>query len=357
MQKLLLSLCVMLLLCSNASAQDPIFSQPYLSPVYLNPAATGAGEYDLRVSGIYRRQWAAIPSKFTYMALSVDKFVPSLNSGIGFMATHSSEGYLTKTGIYGSYAYSICSGTISEAANGGLPKWFITGAMQFGVVQRRIDYSKLTFADQINTSGVIPGSVTGADVPVNSGKWYPDFSAGIYFNYNLSERDRFLAGLSSRHVNRPDESLTSTSDAFRSQLPVLWGGNMMYTHTNPEQTWTYSIIGLTYFQNKFNLSQVGVEVTQNDYDVSLGMWYRAGSTFKERDVFSVSLCFNITGRDNNKSKFRIGVAHDSQLSNNKYSYNAGSTEAGFVWDQSTYDNDPTNPCKPRISSRTACPTR
>ena len=38
-------------------AQDPVFSQAYLSPINLNPAATGAGEHDLRVSAIYRRHW------------------------------------------------------------------------------------------------------------------------------------------------------------------------------------------------------------------------------------------------------------------------------------------------------------
>jgi hypothetical protein len=54
-------------------AQDPAYTQAFLSPVYLNPAATGAGEYDLRVSAMYRRQWWLIPSNFNSMAFSVDK--------------------------------------------------------------------------------------------------------------------------------------------------------------------------------------------------------------------------------------------------------------------------------------------
>ena len=109
-------------------AQDPVFSQAYLEPINLNPAATGSGEHDFRVSGIYRRQWWTIPSQMNYMAFSIDKFLPSISSGIGLLVTNSSEGYLKKSGIYASYAYTICSGTLSPADNGELPRWFWSGA-------------------------------------------------------------------------------------------------------------------------------------------------------------------------------------------------------------------------------------
>jgi type IX secretion system PorP/SprF family membrane protein len=355
MNKRIFIIALLFLFLKEASAQDPLFSQSYLSPIYLNPAATGAGEYDFRLSGIYRRQWHSIPSRFMYMALSADKYVPSINGGIGLMLTHFREGYINKTGIYGSYSYSICAGTASAASNGDLPRWFLTSALQFGMVQRRIDYSKLTFADQINIGGVIPGSVSAADPPVYSGKWYPDINAGLYFNYNLTDHSRLLFGLSANHVNRPDESFTSTSDTFRSQLPVRWCGNLMYTHTNEDETWSYSIMGMMYAQKQNRSAQVGIEVTQNVYDVSLGIFYRGSTDFKDKDAVCVSLSFNLSGKNNSQSKFRLGVAHDSPIGQNKYSYTTGSTEAGFVWDQQTYTNDPSNPCKPRISSKTACP--
>jgi type IX secretion system PorP/SprF family membrane protein len=130
-------------------SQDPAFTQPYMSQVYLNPAATGAGEHDLRVSAIFRRQWWTIPSRFSYGVFSIDKFIPSLQSGIGLMATTTREGYLKKTGVYGSYAYTFCPG-------GEMPKWFLSGAFQFGMVQRRIDYSDLLFIDQVNAGAWMP---------------------------------------------------------------------------------------------------------------------------------------------------------------------------------------------------------
>jgi type IX secretion system PorP/SprF family membrane protein len=339
----------------HTQAQDPVFSQPFLSPIYLNPAATGAGDNDLRFSAIYRRQWWAIPSQISYSAVSVDKFMPSLHGGFGLLGTHSSEGYLKKTGIYGTYAYTICSNVLSAAENGDGPRWFASGGLQFGMVQRRIDFSKLVFADQLDVDGVIPGSVTSADKAVNNGKWYPDFSAGLFFNYNWDDNNRVLLGASAHHINRPDESLTSTADTFRSQLPVLWTGNIMYTYTNPDQTWSYSLAGIAYNQAQHNSLQVGAEVTQNKYDISLGVWYRGSINFQQYDAFTVTLSINLAGRNNENYKVRAGVAHDAPIGQNRYSYTTGSSELGFVWDQSTYNQESGNVCKPRINSKSACP--
>jgi len=349
------SLVAYFIIQQNVIAQDPVFSQAYLAPINLNPAATGAGEHDLRISAIYRRHWWTIPSQMNYMAFSIDKFLPGISSGIGLLATNSSEGYLKKTGIYGSYAYTVCAGTESAAANGGMPKWFWTGAMQFGVAQRRIDYSKLVFADEIDINGVIPGSASAADVAANSGKFYPDFAAGTFFNYNLTENSRILAGFSAHHINRPDESFTSTSDTIRSNLPVLWSGNLLYTYTNPERTWSYSLGAIAYRQARHSSYQIGGEVTQNQIDVSLGLWYRGSVNFRDMNTVSLTLTFNISGKDNYTDKIRVGLGHDAQVGKNSYSYTAGSSEMGVVWDHKSYNQAEDNPCKPKISSQSACP--
>jgi len=355
--KSLLVLAVTCCMWLAGEAQDPVFSQAYLSPINLNPAATGTGEHDLRVSALYRRQWWSIPSQMNYMTVSVDKFLPNISSGVGLLITKSDEGYLKKTGVYASYAYTVCAGTVSPAENGGTPKWFWTGGLQFGVAQARIDYDKLVFADQLDIRGVIPGSVSVADPPVNNGNLFPDFAAGMFFNYNLSNNSRLLAGLSGHHINRPDESLTSTSDTTRSQLPVRWSANLMYSHTNPERSWSYSLAFLGYQQANNHSYQTGIEITQNQLDLSLGLWYRGSVNFRDMNTVAFTLSFNLSGKDNNKDKLRLGLAHDAQVGNNSYSYTAGSSEIGFVWDHSTYDQNVDNPCKPRVNSQSACPIR
>lgn len=334
-------------------AQDPAFSQPYMAPVYLNPAATGSGDHDLRISAIIRRQWWTIPSNFTYSAFSIDKFIPRLQSGIGLLVTTSSEGYIRKNGIYVSYAYTFCPG-VNPALNDELPRWFLTGAMQFGGAQRHVDYKDLLFADQIDVNGIIPGSVTGADLPVYSGRWYLDMGAGLIFNYRFTDHSRLLVGASARHVNRPDESLTSTNNIARSILPVLWSGNILFTNTSDDH-WTYSIAGNFSKQQNNHFLQMGIEVTQNDYDISLAAWYRGSPTLKDPDAVTLTLSFNLSGRNNETSKVRVGVAHDSPIGNKKYSYNGGSSEIGFVWDQQTYNTNGDDPCKPVINPGMACP--
>jgi type IX secretion system PorP/SprF family membrane protein len=338
-------------------AQDPIFSQPYLSPINLNPAATGAGEHDLRISAIYRRQWWTIPSQMNYMAASIDKFFPKISSGLGLLITNSSEGYLRKAGAYASYAYTVCSGTESIADNGGLPKWFWTGGIQFGIAQRKIDYSKLVFADEIDVNGIIPGAISAADPPLNNGRLYPDFAAGTFFSYHLAENSRLLMGFSAHHINRPDESLTNTSDTVRSQLPVLWSGNILYTYTNPQRNWSFSIAAMGYQQATHSSYQVGTEITQNQVDISLGLWYRGSVDFRDMNTISLTLSFNLSGRDNDRDKIRVGLAQDAQVGRNSYSYTAGSSEIGFVWDHTSYNQDAEDPCKPKISSQSACPIR
>lgn len=350
-----LFICLLLVQSFMAIAQDPYFTQAYLSPIYLNPAATGSGEHDMRFSAIHRRQWTNIPSGFNYSAASVDKFLPGISSGIGVLGTNSSEGYLKKSGIYLSYAYTVCAGTLSVAENGESPKWFWTGGLQFGMQNRRIDYSKLVFADELNINGVIPTASSEADFAINNGRWFPDFGAGMYFNYNINENSRLLAGFSAHHINRPDESLTSTGDTVRSQLPARWTGNLLYTYTNPDRRWSYSLSGIAYMQAAHHNYQLGIEVTQNEYDISLGAWYRSSSSFRDMQTLGISLSFNITGRRNAQDKLRIGVGHDTMIGGNSYSYTAGSTEAAIVWDHSSYNADASNACKPRISSQSACP--
>ena len=350
------NLCMTIILCMTlvhiAHSQDPVFSQPYMSPVYLNPAATGSGDHDLRISAAVRRQWWTVPSSFTYGTFSLDKFIPQLQSGVGLLVTSSSEGYLKKDGVYLSYAYTFCPG-VNTQLDDLLPKWFLTGAMQFGAAERHVNYKDLLFADQIDVNG-ITGGATGADLPVFNNRLYPDMGAGLIFNYRFSDLSRILVGASARHVNRPDESLTATNSIPRSILPVLWSANFLYTNSSDEH-WTYSVAGNFSKQQQNHFTQLGIEVTQNDYDISLAAWYRGGATLKDPDAITVSLIFNLSGKNNPTSNVRVGLSHDSPIGNKKYSYNGGSSEFGFLWDKQTYQTNNQDQCKPVINPGLACP--
>jgi type IX secretion system PorP/SprF family membrane protein len=343
--------------CQSLVAQDPVFSQPYLSPVYLNPAATGAGENDLRVSLLHRRQWLTIPSQFNYTTLSVDKFFPSIKGGLGVMATDASEGYLKRTGVYGSYSYTICSGEPNIARNEVSQTWFVSGGLQFGMVQRRLDYSKLVFSDQIDQNGIIPGGVSSADPLVFNKKWYPDFSGGLYFSHEIAGKGNLLLGGSAHHINRPDESLTSSSDTFRSPVPVLWGLNANYQYEGEE--WVWGVAMLAYKQGKSQTWQFGVDVKPAAYDFSVGLWGHFGNTLGNFNALCLNITYTFRGSSAHKQKLVIGLDHDFPMGGSGLSYTTGSSELGLTWDYDTHgenagSQETDDRCKPRINL-SACP--
>ena len=359
--KCMLLLTVVLLLAGRQKAvgQDPLFSQPYLSPMYLNPAATGAGENDLRVSLMHRRQWLTIPSQFNYTVLSVDKFFPVIKGGLGLMATDFSEGYLKRTGVYGSYSYTICSGEPNIARNEQRQTWFVTGGLQFGMVQRRIDYSQLLFSDQINQNGVIPGSVSAADPPIFNKRWYPDFSGGVYFSHEINGRGNLLLGASAFHINRPDESLVATTDTFRSPVPIRWSGNANYQYEGEQ--WVWGVALLVYQQGSSGTIQLGAEVRPADYDFSLGVWGHWGNTLSSFNSVGLSVTYTFHGGGAHKQKLLAGVGQDFPMGGNGLSYTTGSTEAGLTWDYDTKgvgagSIETGDRCKPRVDIG-ACPSK
>ena len=88
--------CGLLILCfcllKICSAQDPNFSQFFVSPLTLNPALTGKFNGNVRVAGNYRDQWPDISKAFVTSTISVD--LPILRGkisdldtwGVGLMA-------------------------------------------------------------------------------------------------------------------------------------------------------------------------------------------------------------------------------------------------------------------------------
>src|ERR1044071_8657006 len=60
------------ILLKTAGAQDPNFSQFFVSPLTLNPAMTGKFNGDFRIAGNYRDQWPAISKAFVTSTASID---------------------------------------------------------------------------------------------------------------------------------------------------------------------------------------------------------------------------------------------------------------------------------------------
>ncbi len=123
-------------------AQDPIFSQFYGNPLYLNPALAGA-EHCPRVNLNYRNQWPGLngTTYATYSA-SYDQYINKLAGGVGLLILHDVAGpaSLTTNNISGMYNYHL---KVNHTFN-------LNFALQGTWFQKSIDWSKLTFGDMID---------------------------------------------------------------------------------------------------------------------------------------------------------------------------------------------------------------
>lgn len=191
----------------TTSAQDLHFSQYYNSPLLVNPANTGfipEGAYRFGIN--YRKQWANL-SPYPYKTFSAfgdaQVFANRFENGwmgIGgaLLRDVAGTGQLSTTRAFASVAYHQQLGLAS----------LFSAGFNIGWVQKRIDFSKLTFDNQWNGKFfdiTLPNNEAFIKSQVN----YFDLQAGVNYAYYPSEDAYVNIGISASHINRPKESFFS----------------------------------------------------------------------------------------------------------------------------------------------------
>lgn len=336
--------------CIKLQAQDPMYTQGFMAPVYLNPAATGMADYDFRVSAVYRRQWLVVPSGMQYFTIAADKYVYEHNIGLGLMVNNETEGYIKKLSLNGTFSKIICFGSHR-----------LSMGIQAGLFNRQVDYGKLWFADQINNEGIISNLPSQVTPNVNNKKWLPDFAAGAMWVHNSG----LMIGGSMHHLNQPDESFTNAEE---SKLPRRLTLTARYPRVVGENTlWdddVFFVPGIIYSQQRNNKTlSMGFEV--KTHYINLGLWWRNNSYFNKSDAFCVTITLdNFLNKNDEGSpnKLRAGFAYDATTNGAGFTRTGGSSEGAFTWEhlfneQATSDNrcdansrNPT-PCPPNLFRR------
>jgi type IX secretion system PorP/SprF family membrane protein len=189
-------------------AQDPVFSQAYFAPVYMNPALTGSAN-QLRIGQNNMLQWTNVPGPINTYGLFAD--TRCTNVGLGFNALHDSrgEGFLNTTGAGFSFSYTIFTGGQNSFST-RFPKALRDVDLSFGIaanyVTKTIDWDRLEFTSQFDP-------VQGKIIPNNSmqradGANYRDFNTGLVFKkggYYNGKPMLFNMGGSISHLTRPAE--------------------------------------------------------------------------------------------------------------------------------------------------------
>lgn len=305
--KIYLKISVFLWLANHIAlqAQDMQFTQFYATPLYLNPAFTGANVCS-RVSMTYRNQWPGVNTAYQSYLLSFDHYLDAQHVGIGLQiaSDKSGSGALRTTLINPSFAFET---KLNKRIG-------IRFGIQPGVTIKSIQFDKLTFGDQISRGGSSnPSSVASVESPTQN-KAFVDVGAGaLIYTSNL------WLGTSFYHINKPNESIMG---ATNSALPIKYsvhGGAKLAINKDEKDSDLRKYISLVMNykgQGKFDQFDFGVYYTQ--YKINLGVWYRGIPGFKSYK----------TGYANNDAmaflvgyqapKFNVGYSYDltiSQLTN------------------------------------------
>lgn len=214
MRKILLSAIVVASTSIAALAQDAHFTQYFASPLSLNPAQTGLTPSDWRASANFRTQWYTV-SNNPYVTGSAAFDMPllrgklpegdALGVGIHFLYDKAGSGGLTNlTGTF-SVAYHKSFGINKQHT--------VSLGVQGALVQKSVNFNKLTFGDQLNPAMPEAPYATSAELAnaVNTDLTYPDFNAGLMYTGRINEKSTFYGGFSYYHLTSPEEKFLTSS--------------------------------------------------------------------------------------------------------------------------------------------------
>lgn len=245
------------LLVIASFGQDPQFSQFHASPLYLNPALTGNTAQE-RLSASYRMQWTGFPKGFETYAVSYDHNAAKANSGYGFMVLHDNAGSnnLSFTKVAASYSYQARLDRYSG----------IRAGLRMGYTLRSFDASNFLFADQVIRDNA-PTSLEEEGLIEQTS--YLDIGVGgLYFH------EAYWVGISMDHINKPDQTLTTTGS---TRLPIRTSVHGGYRFALDDRILRKSKTTMTVSmhykaQDKWDQFDVGAYI---DHDkISAGVWYR-----------------------------------------------------------------------------------
>lgn len=242
-------------------AQDIQFSQPYSTPMYLNPAFAGSSE-GTRLSMNYRNQWPGIDNNYQAYGAGADFYIREIKGGVGISFVRDIAGTHKLSNSLASIKYSqhIALSRKSTLALG----------VEAGIGQRQFDATNLFFADQvINESNVSQDAQN-----LFPAAQFADLSAGMmYFSTNL------WLGVAVHHLTQPNQSLLGAEDKIPMKFSVH-GGWVLPIEEFKDHPNKKSLRAMFNFKAQGKWDQLDIGAVYSVHGINMGMWYR-GIPFKQ----------------------------------------------------------------------------
>ncbi|MDP4207513.1 MAG: PorP/SprF family type IX secretion system membrane protein [Bacteroidota bacterium] len=290
MKRFLHIFLLLILSLGESYAQDPQFSQFYAAPLYLGPSMAGASGNG-RVNLNYRDQWPKLSGRFVTYALSYDQFIPQYNSGAGILLLRDNAGggKLTTTIASLNYSYRI---KVNR-------NFSIQPGLQFQYYQKKIDYNKLTFSDQINGDGSLFGTIETPD----------DQSGHIDFATSVMAYSRYLwFGFTFDHLLKMNPALKDDPRYMPLKTSLYGGIKIPMAQTlliRDEQSLTVAFN----FRHQATLSQLDLGLYYIKLPVMAGIWYRGIPIGSSNSSDAITLLAGV-----NFSSLTFSYSHDFTVS-------------------------------------------
>ena len=185
-------------------AQDPLTSQPMSTYTELNPSFMGKDSSNVAYLN-YRNQWPNIQGSYVTTRFGYHHYVSKINGyiGISLMRDDAGSGTLTATNLALNYTQNI-----------RVRKVLIKTGVKVGYYQKVLDWSKLTFGDEIDQQLGFISSTPGAREG-QQGISYFDFSVGASAYWK-----GFTFGGAIYHPTEPSEGFVNSSSGFPMVLSM-----------------------------------------------------------------------------------------------------------------------------------------
>lgn len=319
--RVLLLFILLIIAAENSNAQDPNFSQFYNNPVYYNPSMTAVNN-GIAVRLNARSLWGPIPGRFNTFSFSAEAQT-MYKMGLGIMAYSDvgGEALLRTAGGYVNYSYRPVD----------TKNFILQAGVSGGFVTKNIDWSKLTFSDQLDeTMGKYKES--NFNRPNYNSVSYADFSAGLVARFNGSTRKqrgsfkRFNATLGGaiHHLSQPKDAFLADSDKLPFKLVFHASSNLLFND------FVVSPGAVFEMQNEFRTFSVGSNFISQPFII--GIWFRnrtAALNIKQYDSFIFTLGLNL--RTKYETLWRVTYNFDMTISRLKTS-SYGSHELSLLFE-------------------------
>ncbi len=313
MRRILITVIAVFSLSVSVIGQDAYFTQFYANPLELNPALTGAVIGTYRVSMSYRDQWSGlVDNPYKTFGLYGDmRFEVGKNGndyvggGITFMSDKVATFDFNTLGIKlsGAFHKSLDKRT----------KQYLSGGMNFGIIQKNVNVEQLYFNDQFNGLNGYT-STTGEVFPENN-FGYLDLGMGLNYAISPTDETQFTIGGAVAHLHEPSASFgtrTDEVDVPDIKLYSKWTGYFSASFEVSETTRIlprFSIISQgPYFLMNFGTN---VRLQINDHNtnaVQVGLGLRMAKDIEQLTASAMYLAAGVE-----LGGFIIGLSYDFNL--------------------------------------------